>query len=135
MQPIDWQDPAPNYSIGISGIVTTVETFNVNNGLIVDQNGNSLGSFQINNVTGFTFVGSTPVSFQNASFPITVSGTINVTGTALNMSVSTQHALGSKSNSGVPVCYQVSVFCNDDGADNDWNDLVLNFQLFDSSTD
>jgi hypothetical protein len=34
-----------------------------------------------------------------------------------------------------PICYEATIFCNDEGDDNDWNDCVLTFQLYNASDD
>jgi hypothetical protein len=109
----------------------------VTNGTVTDSSATpvTLGTFSVSGATGGTYVGSPQITWAECTLPIQIAGTVSVNSAALTQSVSAQHSLGAKSNSGDPVCYQVSVFNNDAGSDNDWNDLVLNFQLYNASTD
>ncbi len=54
--------------------------------------------------------------------------------TGFNTEISQQQELGLKDGE-LPISYQRTIFCNDSGDDNDWNDLVVVFSLYNQSTD
>src|SRR4051812_11075855 len=142
MYPVEWSLNNPNYVLAISGIVTSNFAYSVT-GTVVDSSPTPITqSFAIpdvpgQTVTGQTHIGQAAITWATCVFPITISGTVSVNSPTLLQSVTVQHSLGSKGATPpiIPVCYQVSVFNNDAGGDFDWNDFVLNFQLYDSSTD
>lgn len=138
MNPIDWYSvDQPNFVLIVSGVVITGATFSADLSVTDSENSN-LGYVVVNNVSGFATLSiNVPlVSQTQSNFPWTVTGTITADQPPLGVTTSAQTALGVKAN-GVPACYQVSVFCNDNNGtgDEDWNDFVLNFQLFDNSRD
>jgi hypothetical protein len=142
--PVEWSPNRPKYCLGISGIVTSEFTYSVS-GTVVDSSTSQPINlpFAIPAVTANNFIGQSAITWTTCVFPITISGTVIVNSATLSQSVTVQHSLGSKGGLPpiinpppiIPVCYQVSVFNNDAGGDFDWNDLVLNFQLYDASTD
>jgi hypothetical protein len=135
MNPIEWAPGQTNYVLGITGLVTSAYTF----GASITITDNSLPpntwNYNQSGITGFAGIPGSVITLNNVTLPITISGTITNNSNVSNQSTTNQHALGSKGNNGVPACYQVSNFVNDAGTDNDYNDLVMNFQLFCSSTD
>lgn len=54
--------------------------------------------------------------------------------TGFDTDISEQQELGLKPVD-LPISYQRTVFCNDSGDDNDWNDLVVVFTLYNQSGD
>lgn len=140
--PVEWtsSSAAPNYVLYATSLITTVFAFS-SSVSVTDIQGNDLGTLTLPNTTGFTsvYLGTLTIpapTTANPVFPITLSSAITCN-TTFEHVAGNQHAGGSKLHGGslVPICYETSTFCNDSGSDNDWNDCVLTFQLFNSSTD
>ncbi len=135
MNPVEWPSGQTNYVLAVSGVVTTSYEFAAS--LTIEDSSSPKNSWPCNiaPVSGFTGFPAQIITMQNVTFPITISGSTTNNSSSAVQSTSNQHGIGSKGNNGVPVCYQVSNFVNDGGSDNDFNDFVINFQLFCSSTD
>ncbi|GAA5446125.1 hypothetical protein Misp06_04334 [Microbulbifer sp. NBRC 101763] len=104
----------------------------------VDDNaGKVLGNFDFEYASGFfgEYLGCIEIE-ESSTFPINIRSTIKCS-TNFGFVKAPPAARGLKeSDSGaVPVCYEASIYCNDDYHDNDWSDCVLMFQLFNMSAD
>lgn len=122
------------------GLITTGYTASANI-RVSSANGEVKFAFNVPEKTGADafFIGKGDlVSSQDpaALFPLKIEADISYN-SSFNSVSGPQVALGSKISDGVltPVSYLNNIFVNDAGGDNDWNDLVLSFQLFSESAD
>jgi hypothetical protein len=134
--PNEWITNQPNTILIVSGYTTTGGTY-TGSVQITDSTQTEIASFSFNAVGGNSVINITPipmVSTYSTNFPWTVNGTITASlGTAQFLQPA-QFPISLKPD-GTVACYSTTVLSNDGGSDNDWNDLVLNFQLFNDSTD
>jgi len=110
--------------------------------IVIENNkGEILKKFSLPEKDGFSseYIGQVTIPSMN-DFPVKIVSDIKCS-TDFSVVRASQVALGSKSANGKqsPICYQATVFCNDNlpdrNRDHDLNDLVLTWQLYNSSTD
>jgi len=139
--PSSWEGTTkPHYVLSGSASVATGATFGADVS-IVNKRGNTIFTKSISGFTGYDvkYLGGLAVLSLD-DFPITINSEIQCNSDFDTIIVG-QIPLGLKEESGeqVPGCYQSSIFCNDSiktpGHDTDFNDFVLNWQLFSNSTD
>ena len=134
MNPLEWQNN-PNTVLYLGYLQTTGYSFGASIQL-TGNNGFSQSFSLSQEIRPFAYgnIGYVTVPFD--AFPVTLQATIDCS-TDFDVVTSPQQALGLKMEGSniIPVCYQSTVFCNDSGSDNDYNDFVLISQLFNSSTD
>ena len=141
LDPLEWGNNK-NFVLYGTALITTANEFKADI-TVKDVHKNKLfpSPFQIPEEKGYKsiYIGSVTIP-NKESFPITISGTINCS-TKFDYVVAPQVALGLKDvgDKIIPVCYQSTLFCNDNAddpnRDMDYNDFVLTWQLYNGSTD
>ena len=141
LYPISWLGSiSPNFVLGTSATITTGNTFSAVITFTNTDNNPVGNQITLSPTSGNQVIGLAMQTFEITDFPITISSAITCN-TPFGICSAEQEPLGIKviNSNTVPVCYQSTVFCNDNAnnpnSDNDWNDLVLTFQLYNSSTD
>ncbi len=119
----------PNTILTISYFTTSSYSYSAS---ITGPGLNSAVTFPNNNSGCATNVIPSSVYKTGASMPYEV--TITTNSPTLSGRVINSQEVGSKAD-GAAISYQGYFFSNDAGADNDWNDCVLNLSLFNDSTD
>lgn len=136
LEPIEWGNN-PNTVLFLGLLQTTGVSFG---GTVVVTYENPQGTeetktFNIperTNVFSFYNIGS--VTLPSGVTSASVEANIKCS-TTFDILTGEQVALGSKtiSNKQVPISYQNTIFCNDAGNDNDFNDFVIMAQLYNQS--
>ena len=127
----------PNIILIVSGFTTTSGTYTGSDITIKDSTGAQIAIFSFNAVGGnnaITTLTIPMISTPSTNFPWTVTGTITASLGTAQFLQPVQVPISLKPD-GTVACYSTTILSNDGGSDNDWNDLVLNFQLFNDSTD
>ena len=138
MNPLEWTNQ-PKTVLDLGFLQTTGNQF----GATITVTGTNFapGAITIKEeVRSFGFYNAGSMDIRWSAFPITISAEISCN-TDFDTVKAPQQALGLKEvkHAVEPVCYQSTVFCNDNasssGRDLDYNDFVLIAQLYNSSTD
>ena len=137
MDPVDWGDH-PNLVLSLGYLQTTVNKFGANIH-VEGKNYSKLHKvdFKKRAYAFYNIVGVEPI--PKSAFPIKIKASIECSNDFATVE-GFQRPLGRKSSGEniVPICYQGSIFCNDNikkNHDNDYNDFVLIAQLYNASTD
>ena len=139
LDPLEWEN-APKIVLYGTVLRTTGNQFGATI-TIKNASGTTLKVFDIGPSSGFEskFIGDI-TTIQRSDFPLEISSEITCS-TDFDYSNAPQTSLGLKRIGGkdIPVCYQSTLFCNDNlnnpDKDMDYNDFVLTWQLYNSSTD
>lgn len=144
LYPVEWlpYDSSTDGQIvlALTALLTTGNSFGANID-ITSAGGTFSNTVTLSYQSGFTsvYLGMVQIPAPSSSdpiYPLTISADISCS-TSFTYVASSQHAIGQKVQGGNTevLSYQAGVFCNDVGSDNDWNDLVLTYQLFSQSDD
>ena len=139
LQPTKW-DNQPKMVLYGTYLITTVFDFSAEV-TITSALDEVIGTFSIPKKSGFDggYIGELTIP-QDTKFPLIINSKITCS-TDFDYSIADQVALGTKviKDKRYPVSYQATQFCNDNlkdpNRDMDYNDFVLTWQLYNSSTD
>ena len=100
---------------------------------------NTVASWSLDSTTGTTstLLGHVDANPSSYTYPLNISANMTVSGSKLDALSDSSRQIGTKLESGndVPISFETVIFFNDQGSDNDYNDCVLNFVLFNQSSD
>lgn len=134
LYPNGWQNQN-NVWVAINGFASAGYSFNLS-GTICTANGGTPIPFSASNLTGMGNAFNAAfcqVQGSNNMWPITINWTISSGSPVLDYYQDNQYAMGSKKPNGKVIAQFIPLFINDSGSDNDWNDLVVFFQVYDQS--
>lgn len=138
LYPLEW-GKNPNIVLYLGFLQTTANKFGVE--ITLTGKNNFSKSFTVDyKQRSFSFYNINHVVIPDSALPVTLTANITCS-TDFKIDAAFQAGLGKKDIKGsqVPVCYQSTIFCNDNvndkNPDQDYNDFVIIAQLYNSSTD